>query len=377
MPLLGIQPANLLQSVLDNVGIAVAVLDREEMLVFANRTASSMFGRAGDYQPSPFREWCKKYRFEDTHGKEILPSDSAVLRAMASDKLEQQDLCVRLPDGGRRWLRTWAHPFSAMGLTGVLAIISDQTVEIELQRTTEQLKRMETLATLAATLVHDFNNVLTVISSNVGLALSDSGLGDATRNRLEQTEAASEKAAGLVKRLMEFSGTQTLDFKPVQINDVVGDVLRLAYPLFPPDITVVTNMHDDLPHIQADRAHLERALLNLIVNARDAMNTGGKLAISTSIQSRTPRIAGKDSPQFVVISVADTGTGIAPCIQSNVFEPFFTTKASASGTGLGLSSTYGIVRSHNGTIELDSTSGEGTTFRILLPVQAMIDRGVR
>jgi two-component system, cell cycle sensor histidine kinase and response regulator CckA len=368
MPVLGIQPANLIQTVLDNVGVAVAVLDRQERMVFANHAALAMFRRRGETQPTCFRDWCRNYRFEDSRGREITPDESPIVKAIATEKLQQQDLTLRLPDGGCKWLRTWAHPFSAVGLVGVLAVVLDQTADVDLQRTREQLQRMETLATLAASLAHDFNNVLTIIASNVSLAMNDPKLAATTRNRIEQAEAASEKAAGLVKRLMEFSGTQRLKLQRIEINDVVSEVLRLAHSLFPSNISVSTDLQEGLPSIQADMAQLEQALLNLIVNAIDAMENGGRLIVSTSVRDRQTQSTNRESSRkFVVISVADTGMGIPSSIQGNIFEPFFSTKPSVKGAGLGLSSTYGIVRKHEGTIELESAPGTGTTFRILLP----------
>jgi two-component system cell cycle sensor histidine kinase/response regulator CckA len=370
MPLFGIQPAGLLQTMFESIGAAVAVVDRHGRVVFANQTALDMFGVTRKESPIAFQDWRQNYTFEDFLGHEIPMEQSAVMRALKGERVESQEVRVKFPEGGVKWLLTWAYPFSTMGLAGVLALTVDQTAEVDLRRAAENLQRMETLGALAAGLTHDFNNILDTILLNVALALRDESSREETRARLEQISVATKKAAHLVTRLMQFSRTQRLEVRTVQINDVVREVVQLVYPLFRENIVVKTDLSEGLPPIQADPSQIEQVLINLIVNALDAMPNGGELKVSTAVADTS---AGTPSPdtshQFVAISVADTGAGIPEDLQSAIFEPFFTTKPADKGTGLGLSSAYGIVRQHKGNIKVQSAPGAGATFVVSFPVQ--------
>jgi len=155
----------------------------------------------------------------------------------------------------------------------------------------------------------------------------------------------------------------------VQINDIAREILRLVHPLFGEDILVKTDLAPGLPAIQADASQVEQVLVNLIVNAVDAMPGGGELKISTALNDAPEAQTSDINPQLVTISVADTGTGIPQDLLSTIFEPFFTTKPEGQGTGLGLSSAYGIVRQHKGDIKVQSAPGAGATFLVSFPVQ--------
>src|SRR6266536_1953472 len=369
MPLFGIQSAGLLQTIFESIGAAVAVVDHDGELVFANQTALDMFGDTRKESPVSFQDWRQNYRFEDSLGHEIPVEQSSVMRALRGERVESQEVRVKLPDGSIKWLLIWAYPFSTMGLAGVLVLTVDRTSEVELRRAAEQLQRMETLGALAAGLTHDFNNILDTILLNVALALRDRCPPQETRTRLEQISVATKKAAGLVTRLMQFSRTQPLNVRTVQVNDVVREVVQLVHPLFRQNVVVNTDLSKGLPPIQADPSQIEQVLVNLIVNALDAMPDGGELKISTAVADTSAGIPNPDiSQQFVAISVADSGAGIPEDLQSAIFEPFFTTKPVDKGTGLGLSSAYGIVRQHKGNIKVQSAPGAGATFVVSFPV---------
>jgi two-component system cell cycle sensor histidine kinase/response regulator CckA len=355
----------------ESLGAAVAVVDHHGRVVFANQTALDMFGISRKESPVSFQDWRRNYRFEDFLGHEISMEQSAVMRALRGERVESEEVRVKFPEGDVKWLCTSAYPFSTMGLAGVLALTVDQTAEVELRRAAEQLQRMETLGAVAAGLTHDFNNILDTILLNVALALRDESLPHEMRARLEQISLATKKAAGLVTRLMQFSRTQAIHPRAVQINDVVREVVRLVHPMFRENIVVKTDLSEGLPPVEADPSQIDQVLINLIVNALDAMPDGGELKISTAIADTS---AGTPSPdtghQFVTISVADTGAGIPEDLQSAIFEPFFTTKPTDKGTGLGLSSAFGIVRQHKGNIKVQSAPGAGATFVVSFPVQA-------
>jgi signal transduction histidine kinase len=233
---------------------------------------------------------------------------------------------------------------------------------------------METLGAVAAGLTHDFKNILDTIVLNVALALEKDTPSERLCARLEQIDTAARRASDLVTRLMQFSRTQEVHMRMVQINDIVRDVLRLVEPLFRENILVKADLSDDIPPIDADSSQIEQVLVNLIVNALDAMPEGGELTISTGGDG-TPELTSDAGLQSVFISVADTGRGIPEDLQSSIFEPFFTTKPEGQGTGLGLSSAYGIVRQHKGVIKVQSAAGAGATFVVSFPVQQTISSG--
>lgn len=366
MPTFGLQPAGLLQTIFEEIGVAVAVIDRDGKLAFANRTASDLLDVKGADGPIDFPQWRTGYKFEDSLGHEIALYDSVIMRALRGERIESQEIKAKFPDGTTRWLLAWAYPFSVVGLAGVLALVVDETMEVELRRAASQLQRMETLGALAAGLTHNLNNILDTIVLNAKLAADESGKTEKIQGRLDQVSAASLKAANLVKRLMQFSRSETLEYGPVDVNEMVKEALHLIEPLLRPDVVVKINLQDGLALIRGDILQLEQAVINLIVNALDAMPNGGELSLSTA--SEAAGVANNNSKQErVCFTVADTGVGIAEELQSMVFEPFFTTKPAGKGTGLGLSSTYGIVRQHQGEVKLRSIVGSGSAFMISLP----------
>jgi len=368
MPLFGFQPAGLLQIIFENIGAAIAVVDQQGNFVFANQTALDMFGVTRKESLVSFDHWRQNYRVEDSLGHEIPVEESAIMRVLKGERAASQELRVTFPDGATKWLLSWAYQFSAMGLSGALALVLDQTAEVELRRAAAQLQKMETLGALAAGLTHDFNNVLDTIMLNVAVALRDN-LPEEARVRLEQIETAARKAADLVTRVMQFSRSQGSHMRAVQINDIAREILRLVHPLFREDILVKTDLAPGLPPIQADPSQVEQVLVNLIVNAVDAMPGGGELKVSTALNDAPEAQTSDVNPQLVTISVADTGTGIPQDLLSTIFEPFFTTKPEGQGTGLGLSSAYGIVRQHKGDIKVQSAPGAGATFVVSFPAQ--------
>jgi two-component system, cell cycle sensor histidine kinase and response regulator CckA len=367
MPVFGIQPAGLLQRVFDNIGAGVAVIDSQQHVVFANRTALKLFGVTEAGHRRHLQEWKQKYRFEDPLGHEVLFDDSPVMRALRGEHVESQELRLSLPDGSTKWVNVGAYPFSVVGLAGVLTIILDETSEVQLRRSVSQLQRMETLSSLALGLTHDFNNILDTISLNAELARGAAAEGEDYHSPLEQISGATKKAADLVRRLMRFSRAQRPHPQILQINNVIGDVLQLLHPLFRQAISVRTDLYEALPRIEADRSQMEQVLINLIVNALDAMPSRGELTLST-MPGEPGKSQGSESNRgFITIVVSDTGPGIPMSLQSAIFEPFFTTKPAGKGTGLGLSTVHAIVEQHRGRIAVRSTPGAGAAFIISLP----------
>lgn len=375
MPVFGLHPQGLLQTIFEDIGVALFVVDREERVVFANRTAQQLFDGASAAEGARFRDLRSKFHFEDYSGNEIPVAESIVIRALKGEPVESQEIRLKTPNGKTRWLMAWAYRFSSMGLTGVVVLVADETAEVETRKAAAQLQRMDTLGALAAGLTHDFNNVLNTITSNVALARENGGYSQQVGARLDQISDAVNNAAGLIRRLMQFSRSQDLHLRSLDVNDVVSDVLRLTQPLLRESIRLTLDLAGDIPAIYADSSQIEQVLVNLIVNALDAMPNGGDLTIATHAALRSQKDSvEKESirhkqEQVVQISITDTGIGIPLEIQSTIFEPFFTTKPEGKGTGLGLSSAFGIIRQHGGKIEVNSSPGMGTTFTVSLPTE--------
>ncbi len=369
--ILGLQPQTLLQSVLDSVGAALAVIDHEGKFVFTNQAALNMFGATKSLSGVSLLEWRRDYTFHDSQGREIAAEEAPVLRALAGEEVKPHEVRVTLPDGCVKWLHAAGVPFSVLGLKGVFVIIIDETEQVELRRALERAERIEAVGLLAGGLAHDLNNMLSVLSENVALALTEPGIPEALRARLQQMGTALEKGGALATRLVRYSRAQEIQTRPVQINDIVNAALELAQPLVKSGVRVKSELECCLPNVEADPSRMEQVLVNLILNALDAMPEGGELALHTELVAGDTVSGDKDEAKkrFVLISVADTGVGIPENLQPNIFDPFFTTKPGGRGAGLGLSSARAIVRKHNGYIKLQSTPGAGTKFSIYLPIE--------
>jgi nitrogen-specific signal transduction histidine kinase len=247
--------------------------------------------------------------------------------------------------------------------------------EAEQRKLEEQLRqaqKMEAVGRLAGGVAHDFNNLLTVITGYGQMLIEENVGTEEQRENLRAIVDAAHQASSLTGQLLAFSRKQVLRPVALDLNALVLDADRMLKRLIPEDIEVVTNLAPGLPCIRADAGQVQQVLLNLALNARDAMPSGGRLTFATSLLRSVP--AGSpwpaDSPAangLVRLAVSDNGAGIAPDTLAHVFEPFFTTKERGKGTGLGLSTVYGIVTQSGGTIGVQSEPGRGTTFEILLP----------
>jgi len=254
----------------------------------------------------------------------------------------------------------------------VLVCLEDISQRKELETQLRQAQKMEAVGQLAGGVAHDFNNVLAVIRGNADLLLLEGGqiTADAAEY-LGEVIRGSESAANLTRQLLIFSRKQVAHAQPVRLNELIANLTRMLKRTIREDIHLECRFAEQLPCVQADPGMVEQVLLNLVVNARDAMPMGGQLEIVTRAVSLDAAYAGKNpearAGEFVCLSVKDTGTGIAPEALPHIFEPFFTTKEIGKGTGLGLATVYGIVKQHQGWAEVDSRVGEGTTFKIFLP----------
>jgi len=234
----------------------------------------------------------------------------------------------------------------------------------------QQSQKMEAIGRLAGGVAHDFNNLLAIISGYSDLLLQGLAPSDLNRTKLEQIKQAANSAASLTRQLLMFSRQQFIQPVILDINQIVSNTEKMLRRLIKENIEFTVVMEPHLDRVNADPGQIEQVILNLVVNARDAMPGGGKLSIQTSNMrmDHAPRHAEGVRPgDFVLVEVTDTGTGMDHETKAHVFEPFFTTKPVGQGTGLGLATVYGIVKQSNGHIEVQSTLGRGTSFRIYLP----------
>jgi signal transduction histidine kinase len=249
------------------------------------------------------------------------------------------------------------------------SVITERKALEELLR---QSQRMDAVGQLAGGVAHDFNNMLAVIRGNAELLLMDEAQYPAdAKEGLKHVVAASERAATLTRQLLAFSRKQVLQPQPLALNDVIANLTKMLRRLIGENIDLKCNCAAPLPCVQADTGMMEQVILNLVVNARDAMPGGGQVIVATARASldegRARANAEVRAGEFVCLSVSDTDTGIALDVLPRIFEPFFTTKEIGKGTGLGLATVYGIVKQHQGWIEVSSQVGEGTTFKVFLP----------
>lgn len=273
--------------------------------------------------------------------------------------VEASTTLIRSPDG------------EAIGFRG---IVRDVTERKKLEAQLRQAQKMETIGRLTGGIAHDFNNLLTVILGNVEFGLQDSQAGDAVHEDFQEIEQAATQARDLVRQLLSFSRRQEIKPEPLDINAVVEQFLKMQRRILGEHIESRTELRPNLPSVWVDPVQIQQVLMNLCVNARDAMPEGGCLTIKTdcvkgaAIADLTDE--GDADREYVQITVEDTGTGMDDQTQARIFEPFFSTKAVGEGTGLGLSVVFGIIRQHQGHIEVQSAPGQGTRVHIYLPVRS-------
>ncbi|MGC9363264.1 MAG: PAS domain S-box protein [Fidelibacterota bacterium] len=322
---------------------------------------------------------------EERYHNSILPDDQLTMEKTSSQALQSNadgyEHEFRLEDakGNLHWMhedvrinRLDDTHFELIGFT--IDISESKRMETEKRALETQLlqsQKMEAIGKLAGGIAHDFNNLLTVIMGNAQLVMMKYQENDSNYHELKQILNASTRAANLTKQLLLFSRKHAMEMKTINLNKTISDLLKMIKRLIGENINIVTELEENLWNIDADESNLEQALVNLVVNASDAMPDGGTLTIRTEnalfseAESKTIRY-GKPG-KFVHLSITDTGGGIPEEMLDQIFEPFFTTKEVGKGTGLGLSVVYGIIKKHNGWIDVQSEVDSGSVFDIYLP----------
>ncbi len=351
----------------DNIREVFWLADVETPAVlYVSPAYESIWGRRAEELLVSFGAWIDALYPEDRD--RVL---DAVPKMVAGDYDEEYRI-VR-PDGAIRWIRDRAFPVreSDGRVTRLAGIAEDVTERRQLEAQLRQTQKMESIGLLAGGVAHDFNNLLTVIAGNVELLIPDLPSEGDQRILATEIQAAGERAAALTRQLLAFSRREVLEPKVLRLERVVADTEKMLRRLLGEDIVLTTSLSPSTARVNLDPGHVTQVIVNLAVNARDAMPRGGRLTIATDSVVRDAAYAAshplvRPGP-YVMLSLSDTGCGMTPEVRGRVFEPFFTTKGPGRGTGLGLAVVHGIVEQSGGHLELDSTPGVGTTLRLYFP----------
>jgi PAS domain S-box-containing protein len=286
-------------------------------------------------------------------------------------KVRNVELAIRRPSGEIRQTLISISLLRLGDQSCLLAALQDVTEQKQLESQLRQSQKMEAIGLLAAGIAHDFNNLLTIIQGYASLQLARATLDEDIAEAFTEVKQASERAAALTRQLLAFSRQQKVQRRPLDLGTAINQIQSMLSRSLGETVRLQCQLTPNLPSICMDATDLDQVIMNLAVNARDAMPEGGKLSISASLATvAAAEAAGhpeKHQGDFVVLTVADTGLGMNPQTLSHIFEPFFTTKPIGRGTGLGLSSVYGIIKQHGGWVEVESQPGVGSTFRVFLP----------
>jgi PAS domain S-box-containing protein len=368
----------LLEQVLDNLPIGVWVLDQDGRIMFGNPAGRAIWGGPrylGLEEGEAYRGW-----WADS-GEPVAPEEWAATRAVLKGETTlNAAVDIETFGGARKTILNSAVPLRSLGgeIIGAILVhqdITDQRAAEAALRTSEvQLRhaqKMEAVGQLAGGIAHDFNNLLTGILSYSELMLQELRDGDPLRGDLEQIRHAGQRAAGLTRQLLAFSRRQVLQPRVLSLNATVTEMEAMLRRLLGADVAFETELDPGLWYVMADPGQLEQTLVNLVVNAGDAMPNGGSLTITTANRqleaTDDARGNGVRPGGYVTLAVRDTGIGMDVPTQARIFDPFFTTKEAGKGTGLGLSTVYGIVEQSGGHIAVVSAPGQGATFTIFLP----------
>ncbi|HXI98208.1 MAG TPA: PAS domain S-box protein [Gemmatimonadaceae bacterium] len=360
-----------LTQILEVVPIGILVSDKTGRPVFVNAAAKKTLGSG--VVDATIDNISETYKAFLAGTDEVYPVDrNPLAKALKGVAASVDDVEIR--ESGRvASLTVQGAPIldsEGKVIAAVVAFI-DTTDRRALESQLRQTSKMEAVGQLAGGIAHDFNNLLTVIMSYGAMLLDRVDIVDSTREDVQEIAAAADRAAGLTRQLLAFSRQQVMQPRVINLNSVVGDMEKLLRRLIGEDVDLEISLDPGVATINADPGQLEQVLMNLVVNARDAMPTGGRLSISTeNARLSADSVVGSLHAavgDYVMLTVTDTGTGMTAEVQQRLFDPFFTTKDHGRGTGLGLSTVYGIVNQSGGEITICSELGQGSTFKVFFP----------
>uniref|UniRef100_Q023R0 histidine kinase n=1 Tax=Solibacter usitatus (strain Ellin6076) TaxID=234267 RepID=Q023R0_SOLUE len=362
-------PAEMAGALLESASQAIVSADQAGTIVLVNRQAEEMFG----------------YHREELLGSPIEILLPEVKRAahvqMRAEYLRRQtirpmgsglDLSARRKDGSQFPVEVGlSHIKTANGVFAI-AFISDISQRKRLEQQLQLAQKMEAVGRLAGGIAHDFNNMLTVIAGYGSMIMEKLQAQDPLRDHVEEIVAATTRAAALTSQLLAFSRQGRTRPQPINLNELIANIEKMLRRLIREDIALELILQDGLLSVKADPDRVEQAIVNLVVNARDAMPGAGRITVETANvyldESYARSHVGVQPGEFAMIAVSDTGTGMDPEVMRRIFEPFFTTKAQGKGVGLGLATVYGMVKQAGGGIWVYSEPGKGTTFKAYFPI---------
>ena len=320
-------------------------------------------------------EWLGKTYYDLFHSEDVDGSRQYFIRALEGVKVPVREIRIHRKGGGYVIGEFTITPQKEHGkVVGLIGVARDVTERKQLEDQYRHAQKMESLGTLAGGIAHDFNNILAIVLGHASLIPRNQGNPAKQTANIDAVIQASHRGAALVRQLLTFASKSDILFESVQLNEVVTETTRLMGETFPKTIIVRLQLEQNLPTIVADPNQLHQLLLNLCINARDAMPSGGTLSIKTTfvggdaLSVHFPNVGART---YIVLQVSDTGLGMDQATKRRIFEPFFTTKEKGKGTGLGLATVYGIVESHGGFVDVDSEVGVGSTFHVYFPTQVI------
>jgi PAS domain S-box-containing protein len=360
------QTTALMESLIDASPVAIVASDGSGQIQIWNPAAEKILGWSrieveGRHPPFPPAADCN--------------GDMMTLeRFVSQEAVNNLEATVLRKDGSSIKALLSKAPIAESGASGVMALIADLSERRALEAQLYQAQKMEAVGRLAGGIAHDFNNLLTAITGYGYLLRKSVDNNRDALNNVLQIESAADRASKLTRQLLAFSRRQSLEPCVVALNPLVEGMAGMLQRMIGEDVVINLNLAPDLDQVRVDSSQIEQVLLNLVLNSRDAMPSGGEITISTEEAILRARdLAGLEDAQsgkYLVLTVRDTGCGIDESLQQQIFDPFFTTKEVGQGTGLGLSTVYGIVKHHKGHIDVQSAVGKGTSFKIYLPAHS-------